>query len=61
MLETMSETPENQPQDAGKSPSDTTDEHERDDREASQSDPIALPSHVAGSGTLDRLVFTARD
>lgn len=24
-------------------------------------DPIALPSHVAGSGTLDRLVDTARD
>lgn len=24
-------------------------------------DPIALPSHVAGSGTLDRLVETARD
>ena len=24
-------------------------------------DPITLPSHVAGSGTLDRLVETARD
>jgi hypothetical protein len=24
-------------------------------------DTIALPSHVAGSGTLDRLVETARD
>ena len=23
--------------------------------------PIALPSHIAGSGTLDRLVETARD
>ncbi|WP_375700410.1 tyrosine-type recombinase/integrase [Pseudophaeobacter sp. TrK17] len=26
-----------------------------------KSDPIALPAHVAGSGTLDRLVDTARD
>ena len=34
---------------------------ERDER-ASPDDPqIALPSHVASSGTLDRLVDTARD
>ncbi|MBO9403408.1 tyrosine-type recombinase/integrase [Shimia sp. R9_3] len=32
--------------------------HERDHPE---SNPIALPAHVAGSGTLDRLVDTARD
>ena len=32
-------------------------EHERDDSHAS----VALPSHVAGSGYLDRLIETARD
>lgn len=25
------------------------------------SDPLSLPAHVAGSGTLDRLIDTARD
>ena len=40
--------------------------NERDDarmgeRHREESDGIALPSHVAGSGTLDRLVDTARD
>lgn len=34
---------------------------ERDERESANGDEIALPSHVAGSGTLDRLVDTARD
>jgi len=32
-----------------------------DERDQAKSDGIALPSHVAGSGTLDRLVDTARD
>lgn len=32
-----------------------------DERDQEKSDTIALPSHVAGSGTLDRLVDTARD
>jgi integrase len=31
-----------------------------DERQEAQNDAIALPSHVAGSGTLDRLVDTAR-
>ncbi len=60
----MSETPENPPQEPEKSISarfDTTDEAQRDEREPAGDDTIALPSHVAGSGTLDRLVDTARD
>ena len=60
----MSKTPENEPPNAEKSTSaslDTTNEHERDDREPSQSDAIAQPAHKAGSGTLDRLVENARD
>ena len=32
-----------------------------DERDQEESDDIVLPSHVAGSGTLDRLVDTARD
>ncbi|OWU67692.1 integrase [Roseovarius sp. 22II1-1F6A] len=32
-----------------------------DERDQEESDSIALPSHVAGSGALDRLVDTARD
>lgn len=35
--------------------------NERDEREPASSGAIALPAHVAGSGTLDRLVDTARD
>ncbi len=34
---------------------------QRDERDQEKSDTIALPSHVAGSGALDRLVDTARD
>ena len=34
---------------------------ERDERESASGDGIALPAHIAGSGTLDRLVDTARD
>ena len=32
-----------------------------DERDQDKSDGVALPSHVAGSGSLDRLVDTARD
>ena len=32
-----------------------------DEKQHMDGDPIALPAHVAGSGTLDRLVDTARD
>jgi integrase len=42
-------------------PSDVLDDARVDERDHSNRDAIALPSHVAGSGTLDRLVGTARD
>jgi integrase len=48
----------------GKSPSEPPerpDRHEQGDSADLERDTIALPSHVAGSGTLDRLVETARD
>jgi integrase len=38
-----------------------TGDHKIDEREAADGDTIALPVHVAGSGSLDRLVDTARD
>ena len=40
--------------------SDTLDHAEGDERAQGKSDGIALPSHVAGSGSLDRLVDQAR-
>merc|ERR1711965_687807 len=42
-------------------PEDTSTGNERDERATSDRAPVALPAHVAGSGTLDRLVDTARD
>jgi len=60
----MAKTSEHQPPDTEKSrsaPFDTADEARRDEREQTDSSTIALPAHVAGSGTLDRLVDTARD
>ncbi|MEM6900290.1 MAG: tyrosine-type recombinase/integrase [Pseudomonadota bacterium] len=60
----MSETPKNQSQEAEKSssaPSDAADDTQRDERDHSSQDAITLPAHVAGSGTLGRLVQTARD
>ncbi|EBA07822.1 tyrosine-type recombinase/integrase [Sagittula stellata] len=42
-------------------PSDEQDDARVDERHQGESDDIALPSHVAGSGTLDRLVDTARN
>ena len=42
-------------------PSDELEGDRVDERDQVESDGIALPSHVAGSGALDRLVDTARD
>jgi integrase len=57
MLGNMTETPEKSPSE----PLGRLDRHERDDSADLERDTIALPSHVTGSGTLDRLVETARD
>jgi hypothetical protein len=54
MLDGMTETPEKSPSE----PPERPDRHERDDSADTERDTIALPSHVAGSGTLDRLVET---
>lgn len=42
-------------------PQDTPTDHEHAERANPDGASITLPSHVAGSGTLDRLVDTARD
>ena len=42
-------------------PSDELDDARVDERDQKESNSIALPSHVAGSGTMDRLVNTARE
>ncbi len=42
-------------------PSDELDDAHVDESDQEKSDGIALPAHVAGSGSLDRLVDTARD
>ena len=42
-------------------PSDAFDDAQVDERDQEESDTIALPSHIAGSGALDRLVENARD
>lgn len=60
----MSERPENEPREAEKSrsaSSDKTREDQVDERAPQSGGEIALPAHVAGSGSLDRLVDTARD
>lgn len=60
----MSKAPENKPSKPEKSslaPSDAINEAQVDERDRSNRDAITLPSHVAGSGTLDRLVENARD
>ncbi len=60
----MSRTPENTPSDDEKSSAvndAATGDHQIDEGEAADGDTIALPAHVAGSGSLDRLVETARD
>lgn len=59
----MDETPENTPPDTTEShsgASGATNSDERGKRDQANSETIAPPSHVAGSGTLDRLVETAR-
>ena len=43
------------------SPSDKLEEVRVGEKDQEESEGIALPAHVAGSGTLDRLVDTARD
>jgi len=53
----MEETPQKSPSDQP----DRPDPNEGDQRVERGKEAIALPSHVAGSGTLDRLVETARD
>ena len=57
MLRDMTETHRKSPLE----PPERPDRQERDDNADTERDTIALPSHVAGSGTLDRLVETARD
>ena len=42
-------------------PPEHSDSNERDESAAPEDDALALPSRIAGSGTLDRLVETARD
>ena len=59
----MSETPESRPPEAGTASAaspDAASGHERGERGSGGGDPIALPAHVAGYGTLDRLVDAAR-
>jgi integrase len=57
MLNNMEETPEKSASDRINGP----DAQDRDERAGPVDTTISLPSHVAGSGTLDRLVETARD
>ncbi len=53
----MSELPEKSPSD----PPKHSDPDERDDSAGLENGTFALPSHIAGSGRLDRLAETARD
>ena len=57
MLSGMTETPEKSPSE----PPERPDRYEQGDSADLERNSIALPSHVAGSGALDRLVETARD
>ncbi len=57
MLSGMTKTPEK----SSSKPSDGPDLHEQDESVGPGDGTITLPSHVAGSGALDRLVETARD
>jgi integrase len=57
MLSGMTEIPEKSPSE----PQNPPGPHEGDESVGLDISTIALPSHVAGSGTLDRLVETARD
>jgi len=53
----MTETPEKSPLE----PPELPDRQEGDDSADPERDTIALPSHIAGSATLDRLIEAARD
>lgn len=53
----MTKTHEKSPID----PPEHSDPNERDESVAPEDGALALPSHIVGSGTLDRLVETARD
>jgi len=53
----MEKTPETSPSDTPDGP----DPHEENESAAPDFGALALPSHVAGSGAMDRLVETARD
>jgi integrase len=57
MLRSMTETPEKSPLE----PPELPDRQEGDDSADPERDTIALPSHIAGSATLDRLIEAARD
>lgn len=57
MLIGMTEMPPKSPSD----PAKNSDRNEANENVASENGALFLPSHVAGSGTLDRLVETARD
>ncbi|MDG1736591.1 MAG: tyrosine-type recombinase/integrase [Paracoccaceae bacterium] len=60
----MSKTPEKQPPDPEiltSASSDAANRDELDERDVATTQAITLPSHVAGSGALDRLVENARD
>ena len=57
MLKAMTKTHQRSPSD----PPEHSDPNERDESVAPKDGVFALPSHIAGSGTLDRLVETARD
>jgi len=57
----MANTPGKHSPKPRKSPSSRPNATENDQHDDSELAGIALPSHVAGSGTLDRLVDTARD
>ena len=57
MLSSLSETPEKSPSE----PPDGVDPHEGDESPVSDGSALALPSHIAGSGAMERLVETARD
>ncbi|MGB3247578.1 MAG: tyrosine-type recombinase/integrase [Tabrizicola sp.] len=57
MLDGMTEPPDKSPSE----PTNRPDPDEGDESVAPETGAIALPSHLAGSGMLDRLVETARD
>ena len=57
MLSNMTETPQKSPSEQPERPNP----NEWDESAAPEDGAFALPSHVAGSGTLDTLVETARD